>query len=220
MNKKPDVPEVEGIDLDFTPAGYFALRDLHLALPSDIKGKARRDLARKLAAEGSELPPELAAPELTPDDRRMWGLIHPALMGGEYLPRMGRDEVEIARISLESVTGDQISVRARRRSDRIVYSIVDEYETGNGYDLRPKTSGKPLSLRQLVSMLDNACRQGGAVMNPVVWQIEDGSSSVDDMRGFVTVESDFYPELEAYYEARFERYFAEHAEEPEDASDG
>lgn len=219
MNKKSDVPEVEGIDLDFTPAGYFALRDLHLALPSDIKGKARRDLARKLAAEGSELPPELAAPELTPDDRQMWGAIHPALMGGEYLPRMNRDEVEIARISLESVTGDQISVRARRRSDRIVYSIVDEYEDQVGYELHPKTSSKPLSMRQLVELLDRACVRGGAVMSPVVWQIEDGLSSVDDMRGFVSVESDFYPDLGEYYAARFDRYFAEHAEEPEEESD-
>jgi hypothetical protein len=56
-------------------------------------------------------------------------------------------------------------------------------------------------------------------MNPVVWQIEDGSSSVDDMRGFVSVESDFYPELGSYYEARFESYFAEHAEESEDECD-
>ncbi len=217
MKKKPDVPAVEGIDLDFTPAGYFVLREMHLALPSDIKGKARRDLARKLAAEGRELPAELAAPELTPDDRRMWGLIHPAMMGGDYLPRMGRDEVEIARISLKSVTGDQISVRARRRSDRIVYSIVDEYEGENGaYELHPKSSSKPLSMRQLVDFLDRACERGGAVMSPVVWQIEDGSSSVDDMRGFVTVESDFYPDLGAYYEARFENYFAEHAEEAED----
>jgi hypothetical protein len=220
MNKKPDVPEVEGIDLDFTPAGYFALRDLHLALPSDIKGQARRDLARKLATEGKELPAELAAPELTPDERRMWGAIHPAMMGGEYLPRMGRDEVEIARISLKSVTGDQISVRARRRSDRILYSIVDEYQGEyGGYELHPKSSRKPLSMRQLVDLLDSACEQGGAVMSPVVWPIEDGSSSVEDMRGFVSVESDFYPELGSYYEARFESYFAEHAEESEDECD-
>ena len=162
---------------------------------------------------------ESAAPELAPDDRRMWGLIHPALMGGEYLPRMGRDEVEIARISLESVTGDQISVRARRRSDRIVYSIVDEYEDQVGYELHPKTSSKPLSMRQLVELLDRACVRGGAVMSPVVWQIEDGLSSVDDMRGFVSVESDFYPDLGEYYAARFDRYFAEHAEEPEEESD-
>ena len=151
----------------------------------------------------------------------MWGAIHPALMGGEYLPPMKRDEVEIARISLQSVTGDQISVRARRQSDRIVYSIVDEYDGENGgYDLHPKSSSRPLSMRQLVDLLDGACVQGGAVMSPVVWPIEDGSSSVDDMRGFVTVESDFYPDLGAYYEARFERYFTEHAEEAEDDSEG
>ena len=143
------------------------------------------------------------------------------MMGGEYLPRMHPEEVEIVRISLASTTGDQISVRARRQSDRIVYSIVDEYEGENGdYDLHPRSSSRPLSMRQLVDLLDGACVQGGAVMSPVVWPIEDGSASVDDMRGFVTVESDFYPDLGAYYEARFERYFAEHAEEAEDEGDG
>ena len=121
MKKKPDVPEVDGIDLDYTPSAYFAARDLHLALPSDIQGQARREWARDLAAKGEALPPELAAPVLSEEARRAWGAIHPMLMGGEYLPPMPNDEVEIARISLASVTGDQISVRAgvRRRATRI-----------------------------------------------------------------------------------------------------
>ena len=216
MRKQPNVPEVEGIDLNFTPTGYFTARDLHLALPSDIQGQARRNLAREFAAQGKELPPELTAPMLSEDARRAWGAIHPTLMGGEYLPPMQDQEVEIARISLASVTGDQISVRARRTPEGIAYSIVDEYEGEDGYELSPKTSAAPLSLRQLVAMLDGACERGGAVMSPVVWQIEDGYYTGGDMRGFVTVESDFYPELGAYYDARFDHYFAEHAAESEE----
>jgi len=42
-------------------------------------------------------------------------LIHPSFMGGEYLPDYRRDEIEIARIELESTTSDVISVRARPR---------------------------------------------------------------------------------------------------------
>ena len=211
MHKQLQVPEVEGIDLDFTPAAYFTARDLQLALPSDIRGQARRDLARKLAAQGAALPQELTAPELTVDDRRAWGAIHPMLMGGEYLPPMGQDVVEVARISLESVTADQISVRARRTPEGIAYTIVDEYDGADNYTLDPSVSHSPLSMRQLIAMLDGACERGGAVMSPVVWHIEDGMCGTDEMRGFVSVESDFYPDLGAYYNARFEQWFAENA---------
>jgi hypothetical protein len=51
-------------------------------------------------------------------------------MGGEYLPPLEERETEIARISLASVTADQISVRARHVREGIIYSIVDEYATG------------------------------------------------------------------------------------------
>ena len=66
---KHQVPEVAGIDLDFTPTSYFTERDLHLTLPSDIMGKARRDIARQLVAEGEDPPPELLVGALTDDDR-------------------------------------------------------------------------------------------------------------------------------------------------------
>jgi hypothetical protein len=209
------VPEVDGISLDFTPRSYFTARDLHVGLPSDITGKARRDLARRMAAEGEDVPPELLAPVLSTEDRTHWGALHPSLMGGEYLPPMREDEVEIARISLESVTADQVSVRARRTGRGIAYSIVDEYDGGDGYALHPRTSTAPLSMRQLVAMLDGACEQGGAVLSPVVAHVEDGESA-DDYRGFVAVESDFYPDLGRYYEARFDQYFAENAPQGEE----
>ena len=213
MKKQPDVPEVDGIDLDYTPAAYFAARDLHLALPSDIQGQARRDLARDLAAKGEALPPELAAPVLSEDARRAWGAIHPMLMGGEYLPPMPDDEVEIARISLASSTGDQISVRARRTKKGNAYSIVDEYDTADEYELDPSTSRSPLSMRQLVDMLDGACHHGGAVMSHVIANVVEHGESAEEYRGFVRVESDFYPDLGAYYKARFEQWFAERAAE-------
>lgn len=219
MAKHSAVPEVAGVNLDFIPFSYFALRELHLALPSDIKGQARRTMARAVAQSGDGLADDLQAPELSADDRRAWGLIHPAMMGGEYLPSLRKDEVEIARISLRSVTADQISVRARRVGRRIDYTIVDEYGDElreEPYRVHPASSATPLSMRQLVALLDGACEHGGAVMQPVVWHIEDGVCGIDEMRGFVSVESDFYADLGRYYEARFAHYFAQLEESSRD----
>jgi len=44
------------------------------------------------------------------------------------LPTHEREEVEIVLISLASVTGDLVSIRARRSGTRIVHRIEDEYE--------------------------------------------------------------------------------------------
>jgi hypothetical protein len=214
---KVQVPEVPGIDLDYLPDDYFTARDLGASLPSDIQGQARRELAREAAAEGRELPAELLAPELSEEARRQWGAIHPSLMGGEYLPSLQSDEVEIARITLASVLRDTISVRARREGRDIHFSIEDEY--GSEYIVRPKSDWKPLRMRQLIAMLDGADRDFGAVLTPAVSQLECGTS-IAEARHFVHVESDFYPQLSAYYDARLERWFAEHAAENADENDG
>ena len=213
---KVQVPKVPGIDLDFVPEDYFKARDLGAALPSDIKGQARRELARQAAAEGRELPAELLAPELTEAARRQWGAIHPALMGGEYLPSLEKEEVEIARITLASVLGDTISVRARREGHDIRFSIGDEY--GTEYIVESESDRKPLELRQLIAMLDGADRDLGAVLTPAASQLECGTS-IEEARHFVRVESDFYPQLGAYYDARLERWFAEYAAENADEDD-
>jgi len=153
---------------------------------------------------------------LAEDDRMALGRIHPMFMGGEYLPELQEGEVEIARISLESTTADQISVRARRTLGRISYSIVDEYEQGfMNYVANPATSIVPLTLRELVAMLDGACEDGGAVVGHTMAQIDLGARR-DEVRYFVTVESDFYPDLGGYYEARFDEYFESLAREDED----
>ena len=53
------------------------------------------------------------APILEEEMRQDWGRVHPSNIGEEFLPPLRNGEVEIARISLASVTADQISVRAR-----------------------------------------------------------------------------------------------------------
>ena len=73
-------------------------------------------------------------------------------MGSEYLPKVSPGEVEIARIVLpQSTLKDIISVRARLRSWRYRYRVVDEYESE--FDIHRKSSISPLTLGQLIDLI-------------------------------------------------------------------
>jgi hypothetical protein len=104
--------KTNGIDLTYRPATYWPRSSNRDQLLARIKGKARRDLARTfLQGPGlSHMDAFIGRETLPAEDRRAWGWIHPALMGGEYLAEQPKGSVEIARISLASVTSDQIVV--------------------------------------------------------------------------------------------------------------
>ena len=117
--------------------------------------------------------------------------------GGEYLPGIGEDEVEIMRISLASTTGDQVSVRARREKGKIWYSVVDEYDMP--YKLLFEESDNPLSLGELVKFLDGSSNRddiypGGLVISH--WNsCLEGCMDAEEATEFASVESAWYPGL-------------------------
>jgi hypothetical protein len=113
MDGKPAIraPEVPGVDLNYRPRDYFWAAALNIPLPSGIAGEARRQLVREILRAGRPVPDGLDAAVLDDETRQVWGCLHTSNMGGEYLPPLRREEVEIARISLQSVTADQISIR-------------------------------------------------------------------------------------------------------------
>src|SRR6266542_2636746 len=165
MNRKPavQVPEVPGIDLDYRPRDYFWAARLKIPLPSSIAGATRREIFRALIKAGSPVPHGLDAAVLDEETRQMWGRMHPSNMGGEYLPPLRKGEVEIARISLQSVTADQISIRARRLIGRIGYRIVDEYPDFSPFVCHPPSSLSPLSLGELIALMETAS-EGGSII--------------------------------------------------------
>jgi len=165
-------------------------------------------LRRELAGGNLDLPLELVTCLLDEEERQAIGRIHPAFMGGEDLPPLLDDEVEIARISLASVTADQISVRARRVACGIAYRIVDEYaEFGPEYSCCPHRSERPLTLGELVALIDGAEDGEGAAMSALIYNVGIGADPPDALRDFVRVGSEFYPQLGAYYAARIEAWF-------------
>ena len=192
------------IDQNYRPSTYWPEALDQEQRLSRIHGEARRTIAREvLAEEGfAGLTEFLARETLDDEELRDWGLVHPQCMGGEYLPQLGVEDVEIARISLASTTGDQISIRASHGGGKIRYSVCDEYETE--FDLAFSSSEQPLSLAELVQLIDGSGNPeeqeaGGLLIchweNMISW-----SYSPDESVDFAWVESAWYPELAAYYE--------------------
>jgi hypothetical protein len=195
------------INYDFRPDSYWgpARSTLEAAL-RNVKGRNRRQMIRDYHSKGllPALSDDLLRETLDEDTRRSLDRIDPSFMGGEYLPDYGRDEVEIARIELESTTSDVISVRARPRSRRIEYSVCDEYQVE--YRLAQKTSSRPLSLGELIRFLDSVehpdaepeWERFGFVLSFNETNLCCGAD-IETLEDFTRVGSDFYPELGQHY---------------------
>ncbi len=109
------------------------------------------------------------------------------------------EEIEIAVINVQSVLGDSLRITAEQSGDKVQYKIMD----GNGgeYHAEPETSSKPLTMHEIVEMIRKASPNKGDSLPDYFRQLNllddtDPNSLVD----FVSVESDFYPELQRWYE--------------------
>ena len=192
------------IDLNHRPNTYWPEALDREQLLSRIQGESRRTIARRILAEEGfpGLTEFLAREVLDDEDRRNWGLVHPQCMGGEYLPQLGIGDVEIARISLASTTGDQISIRAGHAGKKIRYEVCDEYDTE--FELAVTESERPLTLGELIQLIDGSGHReqeqpGGLLVchweNMVEW-----GESLEAAVNFAWIQSAWYPELDLYYE--------------------
>jgi hypothetical protein len=197
------------INLKQRPDSYWIDDDLLKGLLRNVKGTQRRQMITDYWKAGrlENLDDELLKEALGEASRDALGRIHPVFMGGEYLPNYKADEVEIARIELRSTTADVISIRAQREKDGITYRVVDEYDTE--FTFKPERSRKPLSLGQLARLIDEM--DGGLDGGPYVWALLgcDAECCGEIDRTFVRMRSDFYPELETWWDERLEQEIAE-----------
>lgn len=146
--------------------------------------------------------------------------VPPALRyGGSDLPRFQGEEVEIARIELDSTLGDVTSLRAKRTKRGILYRLVDEY--GTRFKLpRRQASHIPLTMRELVDLLANAQADEGLDFGKGFpdWYRDsyfvrsDGSENREHwvepevLVNFIRVSSFYYPELRSYYEVHSQNW--------------
>jgi hypothetical protein len=205
------IAEVAGVDLDFRPASYWEADDPTSLIVQNMKGQLRRDMARDFLSgsapdELGDIQSDLLEDTLSDAMRRDLGQLGPSWMGGEYLPDYARGEVEIARIVLASVTMDVYSIRARRtpRGNRITYRLVDEYQSD--WNSARKSSARPLTLRQLVELIDTAdsseCDSTYPLIENIVRFQMEGGETPEHAAAFVAVESTIYPALGRYYATR------------------
>ena len=192
----------------FRPATYWPDALTPEQLLATIRGKKRRDIARRLYAEQgfSALSGFLVKPGLDEHERDDWILRGPSCMGGEFLPALAAGHVEIASVSMASTTSDQVSIRALREVDHIRYSIVGEYEDEEGmsYDLPFETSKSPLSMQELLAFMDGATYQndlypGGILSSSWFMMHEFGHDDVAGVSEFLSLSSPFYPSINACY---------------------
>ncbi len=202
--RREEIPDevLQPVHYDQRPDSYWQINGLR-ALLANIKGAERRKEALRLLKENRlhEASEFLLADRLTDRERDLFGKIDPAFMGGEYLPDGEGEEVEIARVTMESTTQDVISVRARPAPDGagIQYCVVDEYESD--FEITPETSREPLTLGELVQLMDTAWSEetGGITLQILQTNLECSDSDPADYADFLQVESGFYPDIGTHY---------------------
>lgn len=207
--------ELGDIDLGFRPASYFWPMGLQRHLLSRIKGAERKAALQRLIDSGhlEGIPDFLAQSALSADERTALGRLHPAFMGGEYLPDLLSNEVMVARITIASTTQDATCIYARRTKHRIRYRVVDEYLGDSLTERRTRTSVRPLTLGQLESFFNGAW----SIFEVLNSNFADDGYPVDEMQSFVvSVDSEFYPELDALYRHRITAWAADHAADDDD----
>jgi hypothetical protein len=196
---------ISKIDLDYRPQTYWPDSLTPGQLISQIQGKVRQDMAMAIYDEQgfTGLDAFIAREELSEAERNAWGAMDPSCLGGEYLPSREPGEVEIARVSLASVTSDQISIRAYRKNAKIRYRIVGEYEELI-YTLAFEESDQPLTIRELMKLIDGSyipdcIYEGGILTTMWVMLFTEGYDDAEVAR-YVSVSSAFYPDLQRYYD--------------------
>ena len=181
-------------DLDYRPRTYFWPLGLKPHPLSSIKGANRRSLIAGVLAEDldADIPPVLLQPALPDPLRQYVGRLHPSGMGGEYLPDLIPDEVEIARITIASTTQDVTCVYARQVEDAIALRVVDEYEGGTLSSKRGRKYPGPLSLGELTKFFLRRWN----LLDVLQMNFEGEWDRSEEVLRFFWASSDFYPEFD------------------------
>jgi hypothetical protein len=194
-NSKSPAP-VPATSISYRPRDYFGRHDLQTTLLTKVKGTVRRNDLREALDHGQimQVPDGIKSAALSEVARQYAGSLHPSFMGGEYLPTVNEAEVEIARIRINSTTGDVTSVYARLVGQRIAYRVVDEYQGDTLSGRTHRTSIRPLTMGQMIEFFLG-------VWDLYVCLDSNFEGDLEEMLGFFEGESEFYP----YFDSELRR---------------
>ena len=134
-----------------------------------------------------------------------------------YWPARGAADAEVVRIAVSSSSRDVITLWARRSGRRIAYRMVHTDASGrtrHRIRVSPASSARPLTLGELIEMLETACyagpcpdegddeRFGGVIWGTLRLNLEHGIDHADDYLFHLRIASEHYPQLESYYDER------------------
>ena len=196
-----------GIDLNYRPSSYFWPMGLETHLLARIKGAERKAALQRLIDAGrlDDIPDYLAKSALTGEERQVLGRIHPAFMGGEYLPNLMENEVMVARVTIASTTQDVTCLYARRGKNRIYYRMVDEYGSDSFRGRSTRTSTRPLTLGAMVSFFNGAW----SIFNVLEANFGHTGYDLNEIQDFIVdADSQFYDGFEALYRRRVREWAA------------
>lgn len=194
---------VPATSLRYRPRDYFGRHDLQTTLLTHVKGTVRRKALREALDDGQimQVPDAIKSAALSEEVRQYVGGLHPSFMGGEFLPTVNKAEVEIARICINSTTGDVTSMYARLVGQRIAYRMVDEYQGDTLSGRVQRTSTRPLTMGQMIEFFLGA------------WDFYvcldcNFDGNLKGMLGFFEGESEYYPYFDAELRRRVREKFS------------
>jgi len=194
------MPNPNTYDMKYRPNSYWGPKDLPEHFATRIKGELRKQAVVNKLEQGALVNKSDSSDSLLDEELKQVGSIHPWFMGGEYLPDLHTNEVEIARVVLKSTTMDVKSIRARRGKSRIYYCIVDEYpEYGDQFYLTKKSSIRPLTFKELINMIEKAI-DGGLVGGYRDYNYYEGGCPAEEIFDFANASSVYYEELSSWYD--------------------
>ena len=192
MTKQTKDWGIPASSMAYRPRDYFGRYDIQTELMTSVKGTIRRKALRSALERGQldQIPDEVKQATLHELNLQMVGSFHPRFMGGEYLPKIKIGEVEIARISINSTTGDVTCLYARPVGGRILYRMADEYEGSTLGKTSTRTSTKPLTMGQMIRFFLKSWN---------LFECLDCNYEADTNRqlAFFNAESEYYPYFDA-----------------------
>jgi hypothetical protein len=201
---------LQRINLEFRPETYWPQNPNFEQRLTRVKGETRRNEAREFMRRSGTVSSALFREAIDDELRLVRSLIDPTLMGGEFLPNRRGRETEIARIGYKTMFSNQVSIRASRDpSGTIKYRIVDEF--GEKYRITRSKSERPLTLGQLIDMIDTVRHNDeiGFVKSAWSQNLEIGVDLITAVT-IAEVSSAFYADLGNAYLLEAIHFIAEH----------